>query len=476
MDQATVNATKQAEARRMANEELKTSGPRIQAAQQATAKASSQIQGLEAKLAEAKQRVTELEAQKTTAHQELHKDKVTLYEAKQRTQVLREEAQGKMGGPPEHGAWLLDELAAFPHQNLLALVAGALGVYSVVDPQYFLKVLSVGVFGATAGAVGTVQFQAYMGETSAGGLSIVVGIEVAAVVAFAAVMGFAGVQLLIGAVTGLMLAVLTADSTIVSAIFGGEEALWYVLCLTAGVVSIYLLKNDANTVLGAVIGGLLVASSLSFFVAELVVSSNGVTSWVEFVRALENEEAASKAFGEGSTAVQMTELTVWVVITSLSLSCWYKGWPKSTRPSEPLEIDTPVPALRVPLLEENVEAMNDGHCFKGSAPSEARSGKVRLESIPEPTPSLAPSRAPSMAPPSVAGSVSTLPSKDTKDTKESKKTVTSKIKGAAEAAFKEFRSGGDPAENYATRLAWIDPKTGIENKALQNPYNHCGGC
>jgi len=254
---AIKNATAQAQRRRQAEDEL--------------AKASPSLQEADNQVRQAKQRTESLETQLRTAKEEAAEAKTEAAAAAAASKGAGSQGVAPQAAPPS----FFDGLRAFPAQTLLAVLALAFGLLSILDPPGFLQVSVVLITAVLAGAAAWGEVFRHWGTDAPQWMALSMFLEAAVVVGFAAVVGFEGLLPLVGAGVGAAIA-----GQLSSLVLGGEIedsgqwAVWYGAWCTAGVAGMLLGGIYSRAVAGPVIGGIFVASCASFCAASL-----GGESW-----------------------------------------------------------------------------------------------------------------------------------------------------------------------------------------------------
>eukprot|EP00439_Symbiodinium_sp_Y106_P050219 s605_g6.t1 len=243
----------------------------IAESQERVADLQSQLNGTQSQMAESEERRTKLERR-------VHKAEALEQKAEEEASALKSKADEVL---PERQAWVqsgiglfLNWLKGLPCQNLVALLAALLGAVSCLDSELFILAASLGgkeenVKGlqvSTKISQGQKFFEGWGGESLL--LSVLVGGEAALLTAAAAVVGYTGFQLVLGAVLGLLAAQLSAAWA--QDWIPAQVPFWYLLFLALGVAATGYGGKRASELLGYAAGGLLVSSSLVFFLAEIL--------------------------------------------------------------------------------------------------------------------------------------------------------------------------------------------------------------
>jgi len=285
----------------------------IAESQERVADLQSQLNGTQSQMAESEERRTKLERR-------VHKAEALEQKAEEEASALKSKADEVL---PERQAWVqsgiglfLNWLKGLPCQNLVALLAALLGAVSCLDSELFILAASLVLVALGVGmTAGQKFFEGWGGESLL--LSVLVGGEAALLTAAAAVVGYTGFQLVLGAVLGLLAAQLSAAWA--QDWIPAQVPFWYLLFLALGVAATGYGGKRASELLGYAAGGLLVSSSLVFFLAEILSDLTFPRSWADAVNAYVNG-VHLKDLGALPLFVRLVGFAAWVAFVALGPS------------------------------------------------------------------------------------------------------------------------------------------------------------
>jgi len=213
-------------------------------------------------------------------------------------------------------------LGAAPYQRCFAGIAGVVGVLSALDAVAFGRLFII-VFAALVG--GTIAFfeVGSFGAAIGSWGPVCVGLEGAAFAASAAIFGFDGFRLVVGGGFGLLIARVVRNFGLCKS--RDDDIIWYSVAAFVGAAVLFAGQKNALAVLGPLVGGLMVASSVAFFVGDASAAS---TPWFDFLLALLGEQTPDKsdAFaGDELTMARYVCWGVWALIIVLGTVRCYMG-------------------------------------------------------------------------------------------------------------------------------------------------------
>lgn len=328
------NVTVQENARITAEQQRQGLQGQLAIAQQGNAEARQKVADLEEQRREARAAIKDAQARQDAAGVQLDNATAALRAAEDRMESERVQIDDVL--PQQRQTAIFGELSAFgdwlrhcQYQHIVALVAGLLGLLSIVDPPEFFQALSVGIFAVGLGMAGAQESETYWGSDLSPTLEFLIGLEVAVIAAAAAVLGFEGFRLLVGAGVGLLLTHIASTWAMVSAWDISDGVVWFGVSAALGAGLIAVGGRTSYALLGPVAGGLMVASSVGFFITDFSTPSDVTPSWIDCVDSLlGGGGGASNAFGQGATAAVYTGDLLWAVVALAGSWNWFFGFPR----------------------------------------------------------------------------------------------------------------------------------------------------
>eukprot|EP00933_Yihiella_yeosuensis_P009656 TRINITY_DN115696_c0_g1_i1.p1 TRINITY_DN115696_c0_g1~~TRINITY_DN115696_c0_g1_i1.p1 ORF type:complete len:477 (-),score=100.80 TRINITY_DN115696_c0_g1_i1:45-1475(-) len=388
-DGALKNSTLQERILAHSNQLLAVNQPRLSKSQADVEQAQSQLVELKAILKDAKHQYGAAEDEEVIAKKETEKSEAKKDEAEKEAQAEISKAKTVL---PQHTPVFINGLGLFsdwlrqlslPCQNVVAALAGIIGMTSIPDGEIFLEAVTIGSVAIAAGFSAKTEAYYVWGDEMGDMLQFVFGAEVALVVAVAAMIGFDGFRLLIGATYGLAFAHITVGNPVVASLLGGMDSLWFVIWLLIGVLGMAVGKRQTCAVVGILSGGLLFASFVSFFMVEVKSSNDTSLSWLDCAEALIGAANSEHIFGEDAASIRFTSLAVGAVVALLGLLRWFSGWPATGGEGT---VAASSPQLRDPLLadSEDPSAEHQGRQARPSrrGASSRDEGEDFVDSIP----------------------------------------------------------------------------------------------
>jgi len=283
--------------------------PRYAAAVQSTAEAQAKAAEVEEQLNQTQARLAATRAQKRDVERSTEEEEEKAQEAEEGAAEAKRKADAVL---PERQAWVasgiglfMDWLEGLPCQNLVALLAAGLGLLSLMDSELFILLASLVLVAVGVGVFAGQKF--FIKEGGSALLAVLVGGEAAFLTGAACVVGYAGFQLFLGAVIGLMVAQLCAAG--IRDWVPGQVSFWYLVFLTMGVAATGFGGKRASETLGYAAGGLLLCSSLVFFLAEILTDGSQPSSWVAAVDGFVN---GTQDLGSLATFLRLIGFVAWV--------------------------------------------------------------------------------------------------------------------------------------------------------------------
>lgn len=240
---------------------------------------------------------------------------------------------------PEHRVAVLGEvgltIAAFfrgsSYQSVIAFVVGTVGLLSIIDAPRFTQFVAVGAAAITVGVLANNESsQAWKGGSS-DIETWVVGVEASAITVLAAYFGFEGFQLIMGACLALGLAHVASCWSTICAWMPQVSFFWFPLSAILGASMMKLGQQVACAVIGPMMGGLMVASSLVFLSFRLVDSTaDAPPCWIDFADALLSGGGGAPWSGgeEELTITCRVGFAIWLLVAVGGLSRYFVGMPK----------------------------------------------------------------------------------------------------------------------------------------------------
>jgi len=328
---AMLSAKREAAARKLAETELEESEQQIREAKETVAGAQPKIASLEDRLADAGRRVAVALATKTLAKE-------------REANATRAAARLNPPKTPDHLFALAQWLRSYPHQHVIAAVAGLSGVASIVRPPLFFEAVTVAIFSVAVGMFAVAEFSDHLGGTLPHWLGFLLGAEVAAVVALACHKGFQGFQLLVGVLLGACCVYLCKVWIPLKSSGLGMDSLSYTVCCTLGVIAMFVGQQNACAVFGPVIGGFMAKTCFGFFATTYFLHNGAMHTWFDEVDRTFGGVGALDAFTTGEKIVHHAGVCIWVVVAGLGIGCWFLEvrWPRRDAAEEARDFRRPL--------------------------------------------------------------------------------------------------------------------------------------
>eukprot|EP00434_Breviolum_minutum_P013401 symbB.v1.2.011808.t1/scaffold773.1/size166002/17 len=301
-------------------------GPRYTLAEAKTTQAKGHVSKLEASINQTRVDLAGVEAKVQKAKAFEQKERLIEEEVKREAWASQSKADVIL---PQDDAWVVGGMHIFvgwlsglPCQNLIAALVGALGVAGFLNSELFLEACSAVLVALGAGVAAGAKFLSSWGDEPLL-LSILVGIEAAFLAAAAVFVGFAGFQLLIGAVTGLLVAQIFVTW---AAGWCPGVPFWYLIFLAMGVAATGIDDKTALAVLGYAAAGFMLSSCMVFFLAEFFTATELPASWVDSVDAFINGDQPEQKLGEMAFIIRSAGFLLWFVTVAFGKKCsaWFR--------------------------------------------------------------------------------------------------------------------------------------------------------
>jgi chemotaxis protein histidine kinase CheA len=365
------NATKEAAARRAAEDRLAKARPKLDAAEASLAKAQQRVRDLETQLAEARSDIrqssvsakasskraevesseveaakaaeSKAEAEAKVANEREAQEEEAAHASKKSAAVAsKKEAELKLAARDalrkqrprlDIGDFVIfNALRHCPYQVSLSLGFGFVGLSSILDGVSFFQGFFIILCAATVGACICAETLAFGGDRDIVAASAGAA-EASVVIAIACYYGLEGFQIVVGALLGLVLAHSTCGSLI--AYSPANVLVEFVICAVAvliGSLAMFFGDRNAQAVVGPFVGGFLSATCAVYLVASVVSSHALKLNFIDFMEALlTGRGRAITRFGlEGKQAAGILVLgaSIWVAVFAFGISRYFCQCPR----------------------------------------------------------------------------------------------------------------------------------------------------
>lgn len=279
-----------------------------------------QIAALKSELQKNDDKIANLTTQLKAAQR--HADDALTDSRHQQNVVYRLRHAGSMIG--RGLAQVADALQACAYQKSIALVAGSLGIISILDPPIFTEAVCMAVFSFFGGMIAHEEVTASWTGSITSLHTYFVSFEVAVFVGVAVAVGWKGFQIFLGAVVGLGVPVLLSRWAFIGVWEPNMTVAWYASCVLIGVGLMTTLQRNASAALGPLLGGLLCASFVGFLILEVASWFGGAGPGSVFGFAASLVSGAAPTAGAANVA-RLSGLFVWAVTTLAGIVRWFCG-------------------------------------------------------------------------------------------------------------------------------------------------------